>query len=316
MENYTKIKDGKDEQVGPVQQEPFVLIVTTDNKFYQAVRNVGKILKEHGKAIVIGEGLYAQKAIAVADKIKETWYVSETIDIFDTDYKDIWIPKTDELGLENLEVTRSVPTTKITLVQTEKPKQRHSNNGRQQSNNVKQTGRNGKVQSQQNCDSTRNQKPPRRDYRNSRRSKSESEGETLGSGQRYQDKPNPRQSNGHHNRTRTEGDNKQRTDRNSSHRNNQNSSFEGDERTHQNRNGQYKKHQRKPRTRNGDSHPEDPNNGVDSVQNNGNGTRNPLVDHQKIHHSEGSNPRTQRENPSTSSRTKTISDSSHQDNEP
>ena len=116
MEYYIKISESEKEDED-VSQELFVLNVSEEHKFYQTVKNANKLLKEHSKVILIGEGKVANKAIAIADTIKrQSKRVTENIEVCSTNYKDVWIPKSKELGLENLEVTRAVPTTKILLV--------------------------------------------------------------------------------------------------------------------------------------------------------------------------------------------------------
>jgi len=98
-------------------EELFTLNVSEEHKFYQTVKNANRLLKEHSKVILIGEGIVANKAIAIADTIKrQSKKLTENIEVCSTNYKDVWIPKSKELGLENLEITRAVPTTKILLV--------------------------------------------------------------------------------------------------------------------------------------------------------------------------------------------------------
>lgn len=122
MENYIKIKEECVEPLdgsrSPVQTKVNQRIcVTGDSKFYQVVRNACKCLKDHTQVILLGEGSIAQKVISISEKIKETcsFNVTDCIEIFDTEYKDLWVPKIDNMGLGNLEVTRAVPTTKILL---------------------------------------------------------------------------------------------------------------------------------------------------------------------------------------------------------
>ena len=124
MEHYYKINE---ECVEPIngsnnQRETElnqVISVTGDSKFYQVVRNACKCLKHNTQIVLVGEGAVSQKVVSIAEKVKETcsFNVSERIDIYDTDYKDLWVPKIDNMGLGNLEVTRAVPTTKILLKQ-------------------------------------------------------------------------------------------------------------------------------------------------------------------------------------------------------
>ena len=126
MEHYIKIKE---ECLEPLNGSTSLvdtkvnqtINVTGDSKFYQVVRNACKCLKDNTQVILLGEGSVAQKVVSISEKIKETcsFNVTECIEILDTEYKDIWVPKIDSMGLGNLEVTRAVPTTKILLKQEE-----------------------------------------------------------------------------------------------------------------------------------------------------------------------------------------------------
>lgn len=117
MEHYIKVEKGCLVN-SQIDGKVYVINVTDDSKFYQEVRNVCKCLKQKNEVFLVGEGSVSHKVVAIAEKVKETLLdVCETIDIYDTEYKDFWIPKNDNLGLGKLEVIRAVPTTKILLKQ-------------------------------------------------------------------------------------------------------------------------------------------------------------------------------------------------------
>lgn len=95
---------------------PFQLEVDSKRKFYQIFRMALKLLKEHGKVVFLGEASEVQRCISLAEKVKSMQRdISEEINISHVPYKDLWIPKSSDLGLENLEVTRHVPNISISL---------------------------------------------------------------------------------------------------------------------------------------------------------------------------------------------------------
>ena len=121
MEHYIKIKEECVEPFNGNTSLVEAISVTGDSKFYQVVRTACKCLKNNMQVLLLGEGSSAQKVISISEKIKETCSlnITECIEIFETEYKDLWVPNIDNMGLGNLEVTRAVPTTKILLKQEE-----------------------------------------------------------------------------------------------------------------------------------------------------------------------------------------------------
>lgn len=133
MEHYIKVEKSKPE-CSRKELQPFEVEVKSELKFFQLLRTALKLLKEHGKVVFIGEASEVQRSVNLAEKLKSMHKdVSEHIDISHVQHKDLWIPKSPELGLENLEVTRHVPTISISITRVKKEHKTNDDDFKQES---------------------------------------------------------------------------------------------------------------------------------------------------------------------------------------
>ena len=99
-----------------LKEEPFVFHITNTSKFTQNFRAALKILKEHGKIHLVGVGPCVTQAVNIVEDLKSKFRnISQSNQVFYTQVKEVWIPKSEEVQLDSLEVTRNIPCLKIIL---------------------------------------------------------------------------------------------------------------------------------------------------------------------------------------------------------
>lgn len=114
MENYIQIDDVDEKTCANLQ--PYELEILPKSRFSQDVKVASKILKTEGKVVIIGKSSAITRAVNIAEELKAKYkkiYQKNQCSTFDI--KDVWVPKSDNMGLESLEVIRHIPLMSITL---------------------------------------------------------------------------------------------------------------------------------------------------------------------------------------------------------
>lgn len=114
MENYIQVDD-VDEKPS-VNLQPHELEILPKSRFSQDVKVATRILKTEGKIVIIGKGSTITRAVNIAEELKAKYkkiYQKNQCSTFDI--KDVWVPKSEDMGLESLEVIRHIPLMSITL---------------------------------------------------------------------------------------------------------------------------------------------------------------------------------------------------------
>ena len=114
MENYIQVHDV--DETPRANLQPYELEILPKSRFSQDLKLAIKILKTEGKIVIIGKGSTITRAVNIAEELKAKYkkiYQRNQCSIFDI--KDVWVPKSDNMGLESLEVIRHKPLMSITL---------------------------------------------------------------------------------------------------------------------------------------------------------------------------------------------------------
>ena len=113
MEEYEK-KITKRKEHKP--KEPWVIFVSQGCKMRNVIPYCLKMLSVHQKIVLCGTGSQLSKAISITEIVKRKYkgIVQETVLTY-TEFQDQWEPKNKTKGLDNLSVTRHIPTITITL---------------------------------------------------------------------------------------------------------------------------------------------------------------------------------------------------------
>ena len=100
----------------PRAQEIFELEITHVIKFNPAFRTAMKIFKENQKVHLIGIGSCVTKTVNIAEDLKSRYpNIYQKNKMFYTEVKEVWVPKSEEIQLDSLEVTRNIPSVRIML---------------------------------------------------------------------------------------------------------------------------------------------------------------------------------------------------------
>jgi len=113
MDEYEKkIAKGKEHK----PKEPWEIFVSQGCKMRNVIPYCLKILSVHQKIVLCGTGSQLNKTISITEIVKRKYksIIQETALTY-TEFQDQWEPKDKTKGLDNLSVTRHVPTITITL---------------------------------------------------------------------------------------------------------------------------------------------------------------------------------------------------------
>ena len=116
MENY--VLQVNNEKHLPVFKE-YEFEIDSHKRYKHSLKACSKLLEDWKKVIISAQGSWVTQAVNIAEDLKSSFSdIDQTIEIFNTVHKKIWVPKSDEC-LDSIEVTRNVPSIRIFLTKQE-----------------------------------------------------------------------------------------------------------------------------------------------------------------------------------------------------